>query len=60
MGQFTLKFAELNCSLLFSGSPPLPTFHPYVGACGVNKNYFKWWEIQLAMLCEESSLIGLE
>ena len=35
-------------------SPPLPwlpttpTNHPYVKTCGIDENYLKWWEIQLA------------
>ena len=34
--------------------------HPYISACGVDKNYLKWWEIQLAMHCREDSLIDLQ
>ena len=44
---FTLKIAELCCNLLFCGYPPPPTLHPYISACGVDKNNLKWWEIQL-------------
>ena len=40
--------------------PPPPTLHLYVSACGVDKNYLKWWETQLAMHCGEGSLIDLE
>ena len=50
-GPFHLKNAELSCSLPLRGSPPPPTLHPYISACGVDKNYLKWWEIQLAMHC---------
>ena len=31
-----------------------------ISACGVDKNYLKWQEIQLAMHCGESSLIDHE
>ena len=33
--------------------PPPSTLHPppYINACGVDKNYLKWREIQLAMNC---------
>ena len=34
--------------------------HPCISACGVDKNYLKWQEIQLAMNCIEGSLIDLE
>ena len=32
----------------------------YISACGVDKNYLKWQEIQLAMHCGVGSLIDLE
>ena len=52
MGHFTFKNAELRCNPPLRGSPPPPTLHPYISACGVDKkNYLKWWEIQLAMHC---------
>ena len=35
-------------------------YHPYINACGVEKNYLKWQETQLAMHCREDSLIDLE
>ena len=34
--------------------------HPYISACSVDKNYLKWWKIQLAMHCGEGSLIDLQ
>ena len=59
MGHFTLKIAELSCSLPPCGSPSPPTRHPYITAWGVDKYYLKWWEVQLAMHCGEGSLIDL-
>ena len=60
VGHFTLKNAELSCNPPLRGSPTPPTLHPYISACGVDKNYLTWWEIQLAMHCREDSLIDLE
>ena len=54
VGHFTLKNAELSNPPL-RGSPPSPTFHPYISACGVDKNYLKWQEIQLFMHCREDT-----
>ena len=53
-------YLELSCNPPLHGSPPPSTLHPYISACGVDKNYLKWWEIQLAMHCREDSLIDLE
>ena len=47
-GPFYLENAELHCNSPLCGSPPPPTLHIYISACGVDKNYLKWWEIQLA------------
>ena len=52
VGYFTLKNAEL--------SHFVAPYHLYISACGVDKNYLKWQEIQLAMHCREDSLIDLE
>ena len=41
VGHFTLKNAELSCNLPLCGSPPPPTQHPYISACGVDKNLSK-------------------
>ena len=57
---FHLEIAELSCNPPLRGSPPPPTLHPYISACGVDKNYLKWQEIQLAMHCGDGSLIDLE
>ena len=54
VGYFTLKNAKLSCNKPLRGS------HPYISACGVDKNYLKWREIQLAMHCGEGSLIDLK
>ena len=32
-------------------APHHPHLPPYISACGVDKNYLKWWEIQPAMHC---------
>ena len=36
VGHFTLKNAELHCNPPLCGSPPPPTLHPYISACGVD------------------------
>ena len=59
-GLFTLKNAELSCNPPLYGSPPPSTLHPYISACGADKNYLKWREIQPAMHCREDSLIDLQ
>ena len=58
---FILKIAKLNCNPPLRDSAPPP--HPpplYISACGVDKNYLKWWELQIAMHCGEGSLIDIE
>ena len=55
VGHLTLKISELRCNLPLCGS-----HHPYISACGVDKNYIKWLEIQLAIHCGEGSIIVLE
>ena len=59
VGHFTLKI-KLHCCLPLCGSPPPPTLHSCISACGVDKNYLKWLENQLAIHCREDSLIDLE
>ena len=44
MGHFTLKIAELDCNTPLCGSPPPPTLHPYISACGVDKKLSKMVE----------------
>ena len=56
---FTLKIAELSCNPPLRGSPPPPSSTP-ICACGVDKSYLKWREIQLALHCGKGSLIDLE
>ena len=34
---FTLENAQLRCNLPLRGSPPPPTLHPYITACGVDQ-----------------------
>ena len=41
VGYFTMKIAELKCSLLLRASPPTLKFHPYISACGVDKTLSK-------------------
>ena len=36
------------------------THHPYTSACGVDKNYQKWQEIQLAVHYGDGSLIAIK
>ena len=60
VGHFTLKNAELHCNPPLCDSPPPHTLHPYINACGVDKIYLKWWEIQVALHCREDSLTDLE
>ena len=33
--------------------------HPYISACGVDKNNVKWWEIQLPIYYGVGSLIAI-
>ena len=40
-GHFTMKNAELSCNLPLHISPPPPTLHPYISACGVDKKLSK-------------------
>ena len=60
VGHFKLKNAELSCNPLVRGSPTPPNLHSYISARGVDKNYLKWWENQLAMHCREHSLIQVD
>ena len=39
---------------------PPPTLHPYISASGVDKNYLKWRENQLAVDCAVGSLIAIK
>ena len=57
MGHFTLNMAKLCCKRPLHGSPPSLTSHPYISACGIDKKYLKWQEIQLAMLCRVGKII---
>ena len=41
VGHFTLKNAERRCKPPLHGSPPPPTLHPYISACGVDKKLSK-------------------
>ena len=59
-GPCHLENAELSCNLPLWSSPLPPTLHPYISACSVDKNYLKWWEIQLAMHFREDSQTDLE
>ena len=59
LGHFTYKIAELCCNWPLPGYPPPPTLHPYINACGVDKNQ-KWWENQLAVHCGVGSLIAIK
>ena len=38
----------------------LEVSHPIVSVCSVDKNYLKWWEIQLAINCGVGSLTDFE
>ena len=63
LDHFTLKIAELRCNLPLRGYPlypqsSTPGYIYTVSACGVDKKDLKWWEIQLAVRCGESSLIA--
>ena len=40
-GPFHLENAELCCDPLLHGSPPPPTLHPYISACGIDKKLSK-------------------
>ena len=40
-GPFPLKNAELHCNPPLRGSPPPPTLHLYISACGVDKKLSK-------------------
>ena len=60
LGNFTLKMAELCYNLPLCGYPPPSTLHPYISACGIDKNNLKWPEIQLAVYYRVSSLIAIK
>ena len=40
-GPFHLENAELSCNPPLRSSPPPPTLHPYISACGVDKKLSK-------------------
>ena len=58
-GHFNLKIAELSCNQLLSCSPPPPTLHPYISACGVDKKLSKKWQKnQLVMTLNNYSYVA--
>ena len=65
-----LWHSECNTALIYAISPWkllnvaitchfVATHHSYISACGVHKNYQKWYEIQLAVQSVVGSLIAI-